>query len=210
MTLSKSAKIHRELERRRRRPSESLCNVPEGTGERFWNKVHKHVDGCWYWLGRYRNFETFDRSPQFRIGAGEHPPAQVAWILTHGKVGKNQNTRSKCKNRFCVNPAHHSIRHGRPKRWSGRVSMQYLQRLHRIHLRSRLTAEHMVTIYKLPFSAGSLRRYFRTLMLDELTYAQIVRWRRGLDVPRYDHPRRPGTTARRGRPAPSPPGKEGG
>lgn len=198
MTLSKEYQIQRELERKRRKPSQSLTSIlhPEEVGPRFWELVHKHTDGCWYWIGHYWHDDEFGRSPFFQLGRGRHPPSQVAWILVHGRIGKNRFARpTRCRNRFCVNPAHHTVWHGRPREWRGKISRWHVQRLYRDHKRKELTID--VLARDLPVNGDTLRRYFKDLERDERIYKRIVSWRNGDHLERYDHPKKQRPSARR-------------
>lgn len=75
----------------------------EGLESRFWAKVQKRPDGCWYWSGELRRGS---RCPLFTIGPKRRPALTVAHEMTVGPVPVGREVRNTCGTVTCVNPGH--------------------------------------------------------------------------------------------------------
>jgi hypothetical protein len=70
--------------------------------KRFWNKVLKHPDGCWEWVGWVDNQGY---GCVWRDG-GRSNAHRVSWNLHFGDIPDKMFVCHKCDNRLCVRPDH--------------------------------------------------------------------------------------------------------
>jgi hypothetical protein len=76
--------------------------------DRFWSRVAKAEDGCWYWLGATNGIGGYgvvcfyrDRG-RVKHQYGSH---RVSWFLAHGDP-EQLHVLHACDHPSCVNPAH--------------------------------------------------------------------------------------------------------
>lgn len=69
--------------------------------ERFWKKVEKHEDGCWYWRAhRVRGYGRINVSGKIRAAH------VVAYEWYHGPIPPGMEIDHRCRHTDCVNPNH--------------------------------------------------------------------------------------------------------
>lgn len=69
---------------------------------RFWLKVRKEPDGCWFWVASVNK----DGYGQFWNAGSMHKAHRVSYFLEHGVEAGDQLVLHTCDNAACVNPAH--------------------------------------------------------------------------------------------------------
>ncbi len=80
-----------------------LSDLPLGTAERFWALVIKgEPDECWGWNGPVKK----KGYGQFRIGKHRVAAHRVAYALTYGDPGIENDVDHTCRARDCPNPRH--------------------------------------------------------------------------------------------------------
>lgn len=79
--------------------------TPQSAEERFWEKVHRFSDGCWFWLatgGQGRSGEY----GSFWNGERKVLAHRYAYELLVGPIPEGLTLDHLCRNTRCVNPAH--------------------------------------------------------------------------------------------------------
>ena len=77
--------------------------------ERFWSKVEKSSDGCWYWTASrypsgYGQFWTGERTTE---GHPKCVPAhRTSWTIAYGPIPEGMDVLHSCHNPPCVRPWH--------------------------------------------------------------------------------------------------------
>jgi HNH endonuclease len=73
---------------------------------RLWSQVDRTTtpDGCWPWIGYYRDKAGYG---QIKVNGRTQPAHRLAWILTHGPIPLSfLVVMHTCDNPPCCNPAH--------------------------------------------------------------------------------------------------------
>ena len=76
---------------------------------RFWQKVFKAPDGCWYWQGSRdtKDYGVFILNTNKTQGIRDRRYAhRFVWELLHGTIPNNLCVLHRCDNPPCVNPDH--------------------------------------------------------------------------------------------------------
>jgi len=66
-------------------------------------RIITNENECYAWSGRIKNKK---RPPRIFVYGETIWAHRAAWMVSHGKIPKNQYVRHKCKNVACTNPAH--------------------------------------------------------------------------------------------------------
>lgn len=74
----------------------------KSVSERFWEKVHKFDEGCWFWIGARRSYGYGG----FWNGHRQVQAHRWAYEDSIGPIPTGLTLDHLCKNRRCVNPAH--------------------------------------------------------------------------------------------------------
>ena len=75
-----------------------------GQAARFWSKVDKRPDGCWFWVGAVTNPEY--PYGQFWLHGRQHLAHRISYEWSVGLVPDGLTLDHLCRNPSCVNPAH--------------------------------------------------------------------------------------------------------
>jgi HNH endonuclease len=77
--------------------------------ERFWSKVQKHWDGCWFWTGASTKPPSGGRYGSYTCqvkGRKRTTKAhRLAYMLSKGNPG-SKDVLHRCDNTLCVRPSH--------------------------------------------------------------------------------------------------------
>lgn len=77
----------------------------ESLETRFWNKVSRDPEGCWFWTGaqQAKGYGLINRGE----GRGKNVLAhRLSWVLAYGPIPEGMSVLHTCDNRSCVRPDH--------------------------------------------------------------------------------------------------------
>lgn len=82
----------------------NICNIPEKTIDRFWDKVKEPENSkdCWIWTGSLKN----NKYGKILVNKIEKCAHIFAYEYVFGPVPEGKNLYHICKNPLCVNPFH--------------------------------------------------------------------------------------------------------
>jgi hypothetical protein len=82
-----------------------MCINPEHSGDavdKFWGKVDKNADGCWYWLG-----STLPSGyPHLTFGGESVYAHRLSYVWAGGRLKDGKVLTQSCGHKACVNPEH--------------------------------------------------------------------------------------------------------
>lgn len=81
--------------------------ITETVRNRFWAKVRKDADGCWFWTGSHGHDEKGQcLYGRLLIGKSSVAAHRVSWFINRGLIPKGILVLHHCDQPLCVNPDH--------------------------------------------------------------------------------------------------------